>query len=88
MDESIVVSSIIEKLPCSWKDFKKILKHKKEDLILDGLAQHLQVEEESRLLKSKENQLAQTSKIHMVDDGKRFNKMKHNRNPQPKKDAK
>lgn len=41
MDESIVVSSIIEKLPPSWKDFKKSLKHKKEDLTLEELAQHL-----------------------------------------------
>ena len=33
MDDSIVVSSIIEKLPPFWKEFKKSLKHKKEDLI-------------------------------------------------------
>ncbi|XP_073033878.1 uncharacterized protein [Primulina eburnea] len=30
MDETIVFSSIIDKLPPSWKDFKKDLKHKKE----------------------------------------------------------
>ncbi|XP_017621999.1 uncharacterized protein LOC108466152 [Gossypium arboreum] len=29
MDEMIVVSSIINKLPASWKDFKRSLKHKK-----------------------------------------------------------
>lgn len=69
MDESIVVLSTIEKLSSFQKDFKKTLKHKKEDLTLEELAQHLQIEEESRILESKENQLAQTSKIHMVDDG-------------------
>ncbi|XP_028064924.1 uncharacterized protein LOC114268026 [Camellia sinensis] len=57
MDESIVVSSVIEKLSSSWKDFKKTLKHKKENLTLKELAQHLRVEEESRLLESKDNQL-------------------------------
>ena len=34
MDESIAVSSIIDKLPSSWKDFKHTLKHKKEELTL------------------------------------------------------
>ena len=53
MDESIVVSSIIEKLLSFGKYFKKTLKHKKEDLTLEELAQPLQVEEESRLLESK-----------------------------------
>lgn len=83
IDESIVVL-----LSSFQKDFKKILKHKKEDLTLEELAQHLQIEKESRILESKENQLAQTSKIHMVDDGKRFNKKKCKREPQPEKDAK
>ncbi|XP_074313805.1 uncharacterized protein LOC141649001 [Silene latifolia] len=35
MDESISVSSIIDKLPPSWKDFKYMLKHKKEELSID-----------------------------------------------------
>ncbi|GMP81438.1 hypothetical protein CsSME_00036150 [Camellia sinensis var. sinensis] len=88
MDESIVVSSIIEKLSSSWKDFKRTLKHKNEDLTLEELTQHLRVEEKSRLLESKDNQLAQTSKIYMVDDSKRFNKKKHKHEPQPEKNAK
>ncbi|GMP64195.1 hypothetical protein CsSME_00025581 [Camellia sinensis var. sinensis] len=88
MDESIVVLSIIEKQPSSWKDFKKTSKHKNEDLTLEELAQHLRAEEESRLLEGKDNQLAQTSKIYMVDDDKRFNKKKCKREPQPEEDAK
>lgn len=32
MDESILVSAIMEKLPSSWKKYKKNLKHKKENL--------------------------------------------------------
>ncbi|KAL3507093.1 hypothetical protein ACH5RR_032475 [Cinchona calisaya] len=32
MDETIIISSIIDKLPPSWKDFKRSLKHKKEDI--------------------------------------------------------
>ncbi|XP_071726859.1 uncharacterized protein [Rutidosis leptorrhynchoides] len=34
MDESISVSSIIDKLPPSWQTFKHMLKHKKEELSL------------------------------------------------------
>ena len=46
MDEMIVVSSIIDKLPPSWKDFKRSLKHKKEEISLEALANHLLIEEE------------------------------------------
>ena len=49
MDETIVVSSIIDKLPPSWKDFKRSLKHKKEEITLDNLANDLRVEEEFRI---------------------------------------
>ncbi|XP_023746040.1 uncharacterized protein LOC111894190 [Lactuca sativa] len=45
MDESIVVSTIIDKLPPSWKDFKHNLKHQKEELSLVKLASHIRIEE-------------------------------------------
>ncbi|XP_062161935.1 uncharacterized protein LOC133868960 [Alnus glutinosa] len=35
MDEEIAVSSIIDKLPPSWKEQRKILKHKKEEITVD-----------------------------------------------------
>ncbi|PWA86796.1 hypothetical protein CTI12_AA077730 [Artemisia annua] len=40
MDEAISVSCIIDKLPPSWKDFKHMLKHKKEELTLVELGSH------------------------------------------------
>nr|GEV82153.1 hypothetical protein [Tanacetum cinerariifolium] len=48
MDESISVSSIIDKLPPSWKDFKHTLKHGKVDLSLVQLGSHLRIEESLR----------------------------------------
>nr|GEX18098.1 zinc finger, CCHC-type [Tanacetum cinerariifolium] len=45
MDDSISVSSIIDKLPLSWKDFKHTLKHGKDDLSLVQLSSHLRIEE-------------------------------------------
>ncbi|GKC26587.1 zinc finger, CCHC-type containing protein [Tanacetum coccineum] len=48
IDESISVSSIIDKLPPSWKDFKHTLKHGKDDLSLVQLGSHLRIEESLR----------------------------------------
>ena len=38
MDEIYIVSSIIEKLPNTWRDFRHTLKHKKEEITLTELA--------------------------------------------------
>nr|GEV20332.1 zinc finger, CCHC-type [Tanacetum cinerariifolium] len=48
MDESISVSSIIDKLPPSWKVFKHTLKHGKDDLSLIQLGSHFRIEESLR----------------------------------------
>ncbi|XP_058774264.1 uncharacterized protein LOC131648530 [Vicia villosa] len=48
MDETIFVSSIIDKLPPSWKDFKHNLKHGKDELSLIQLGSHLRIEESLR----------------------------------------
>ncbi|XP_050908069.1 uncharacterized protein LOC127121657 [Lathyrus oleraceus] len=48
MDETISVSSIIDKLPPSWKDFKYNLKHGKDELSLIQLGSHLRIEESLR----------------------------------------
>jgi len=66
MDETIVVSSTVDKLSPSWKDTKRTLKHKKEDMTLEDLANHLRIEEELHLQdESKEH----VSKIHVIEDG-------------------
>ncbi|CAM8910709.1 unnamed protein product [Rhodiola kirilowii] len=46
MDESILVSSIIDKLPPAWKDFRRTLKHKKEEMSFEELSTELRIEEE------------------------------------------
>nr|GEU42296.1 zinc finger, CCHC-type [Tanacetum cinerariifolium] len=48
IDESIFVSSIIDKLAPSWKDFKHTLKHGKDDLSLVQLGSHLRIEKSLR----------------------------------------
>lgn len=46
LDENFAVSSIIDKLPHSWKEAKHLLKHSKEDMDLVQLGSHLRIEEE------------------------------------------
>ncbi|GJY03109.1 zinc finger, CCHC-type containing protein [Tanacetum coccineum] len=48
MDESVSVSSIIDKMPPSWKDFKHTLKHGKDDLSLVQLGSHLCIKDSLR----------------------------------------
>ncbi|XP_021755973.1 uncharacterized protein LOC110721150 [Chenopodium quinoa] len=65
MDESIVVSSIVDKLPHSWKDFKHSLKHKKEDISLEELANNFRVEEEFR--KQEDTKKQHVSSVNVVE---------------------
>ena len=68
MDETIIVSSIIDKLPPSWKDFKRSMKHKKEDISLEQLGNHLRLEEEYRKQEGIKNQVTQ-EKVHVMEEG-------------------
>ncbi|KAG7594245.1 hypothetical protein ISN45_Aa01g030140 [Arabidopsis thaliana x Arabidopsis arenosa] len=70
MDESISVSSIIDKLPPSWKDFRRMLKHKKEELSLVQLGSHLRIEESLRVQEGgkPKNKEAETSSINMMEE--------------------
>ncbi|KAH0712403.1 hypothetical protein KY289_008362 [Solanum tuberosum] len=48
LDENFHVGAIVSKLPPSWKEYISKLLHKKEDLTLEQLLQHLQIEQETR----------------------------------------
>ncbi|KAJ9565193.1 hypothetical protein OSB04_001159 [Centaurea solstitialis] len=72
MDESISVSSIIDKLPPSWKDFKNNLKHKKEELTLVELGSHFQIEQSIRDMEKVSVGGPKTvtgSSVNMVEEG-------------------
>ncbi|CAJ2648883.1 unnamed protein product [Trifolium pratense] len=71
MDETIFVSSIIDKLPPSWKDFKHNLKHGKDELSLIQLGSHLRIEESLRAHednKGKGKEIAGPS-VNMIEEG-------------------
>ncbi|KAH0665606.1 hypothetical protein KY285_026812 [Solanum tuberosum] len=48
LDENFDVGVIGSKLPPSWKEYRSKLLQKKEDLTLEQLLQHLQIEQETR----------------------------------------
>ncbi|KAK4382659.1 Retrovirus-related Pol polyprotein from transposon TNT 1-94 [Sesamum angolense] len=65
------VSSVIDKLPPSWKDFKHTLKHQKEKLSLVQLGSHLHIEESLRAQendKPKGKDVVGSSSVNMVED--------------------
>ena len=72
IDESIIIFSIIYKLPPSWTDYKKSLKHGKWKINLKGTNQSLHIEEKPKL-NSLEEQSAMPFKINIVEEGKEFN---------------
>ncbi|CAA7053434.1 unnamed protein product [Microthlaspi erraticum] len=68
MDESISVSSIIDKLPPSWKDFRRTLKHQKEELSLVQLGSHLRIEDSLRMQEGGKPKVAEASSINMMEE--------------------
>ncbi|KAH7840277.1 hypothetical protein Vadar_015012 [Vaccinium darrowii] len=69
MEESIAVSAIMDKLSSTWKDYKKSLKHKKEDLSVEEWGNHLRIEDEFRARDNTEEHDSQSSKVHVVEEG-------------------
>lgn len=68
IDESILVGSIIDKLSQSWWDHKKSLKHKKNEMCLEELAQDLQIEEQLRLCETKEDQPKFLPRVNVLEE--------------------
>ncbi|KAH7858348.1 hypothetical protein Vadar_022749 [Vaccinium darrowii] len=62
-------SKVMDKLPSTWKDCKKSLKHRKEELSLDELGNHLCIEEEFWARDNNEEHDSQSSKVHVVEEG-------------------
>ncbi|KAK2996278.1 hypothetical protein RJ639_025433, partial [Escallonia herrerae] len=58
VDEQMQVAAIIDKLPNSWKEFQKGLRHKQSELSIVNLMARLQIEEEARKQDKKNEALA------------------------------
>ncbi|GJY31172.1 zinc finger, CCHC-type containing protein [Tanacetum coccineum] len=86
----IVDSSIIDKLPPSWKDFKHSLKHNKDELSLVQLGSHFRIEETLRAEESgkgKGKEIVGSSSVNKIEDGKNKNNNKNNKAKKRKNDG-
>ena len=53
LSDTFQVTTIIEKLPPSWKDFKNYLKHKRKKMSIEDLIIRLPIEEDIRVSEKK-----------------------------------
>ena len=71
--------AIIAKLPSSWNDFKKKLLHIIENLSLEQILKHLQIEEETQVQFKNQVYGKSNSKVHYVAEKSRKNVGKRGR---------
>ncbi|KAK2978792.1 hypothetical protein RJ640_002574 [Escallonia rubra] len=67
VDEQMQVAAIIDKLPNSWKEFQKGLRHKQSELSIVNLMARLQIEEEARKQDKKNEALANNTHANHVN---------------------
>nr|GEU40480.1 zinc finger, CCHC-type [Tanacetum cinerariifolium] len=81
IDESIFVSSIIDKLHPSWKDLKHTLKHGKDDLSLVQLGSHLRIEESLRAQDNDKGKRKEVGRpfVNMIEEGGKNKHHKQNK---------
>ncbi|XP_077231988.1 uncharacterized protein LOC143865549 [Tasmannia lanceolata] len=67
MDDRFHSAAIIDKLPPSWKEFEKSLKHRKYELSLEDLLVTLRIEEEHRNRDQNDKESKLLSKANLVE---------------------
>ena len=70
LPETFQVTTIVEKLPPAWRDFKNYLKHKRNKLKLEDLIARLRIEEDNRNPEKRSNKNSYKSKANVIKNSK------------------
>ena len=69
LSDTFQVTTIIEKLPPNWKDFKNYLKHKRKEMSIEDLIIRLRIEEDNRGSEKKEAHNPSEAKANFMEHG-------------------
>ena len=72
------MTTIIEKPPPTWKDFKNYLKHKRKEMSIEDLIIRLRIEEDNRGSKKKMAHNPNEAKVNFMEHGQSFKFKKDN----------
>ena len=68
LNETFQVTTIIEKLPPAWKDFKNYFKHKRKEMSIEDLVIKLRIEEDNRGFEKRMTHNSNEVKANSVED--------------------
>ena len=76
LSKTFQVTTIIEKLPLAWKDFKNYLKYKRKEKSIKDLIVRLHIEEDNRESEKKVVHISSKAKDNFMEYGQssKFNK--------------